>query len=469
MVRNSRPRRMALLVAGILIGTALGAGAAAASHSSASSAFSRPLVIPPVVTDSNITLTAAETDVQILPGAKTRMWTYNGSFPGPTIRRPTGQTTTVKGVNNLPSAAGSLTLHHHGNHSSPENDGHPDAFLYAPGGGSTTYTYTGKEAGGNERGAFQWYHDHRDHVTGRNVWMGLAGMFIYDDPADPQTLPAGEFDVPLLIADRSFDANNQLAYTYNSRGVTGDHILVNGVPQPYFEVGDRKYRLRILNASNFRSYDLALSNGQSFLQIGTESGLLPAPVQRSRILIGPAERVEVVVDFANQLNGQIVLENRRAWGSQSQLMQFRVTRDLTDNSSVPATLRSLPSLDSPSAVTRTFEFGQKDGWWTINGRIFDSNRVDARPKLNTTETWVLKNMGWSDHVIHIHDVDQQLVSRNGAAPAPYELMKESWNISRGQTVVVKLKFTGHVGRYVFHCHVLEHEDKAMMTQFEVVR
>ena len=307
MVRESRLRRAAPLVAGLLIGTALGAGAAAPIAAADPPAFSRPLVIPRVLTGTNITLTAKLADVQILPGAKTRMWTYNGTFPGPTIRRPTGQTTTVTLVNNLPPIAGELTLHNHGNHSTTENDGQPDAFLAALGGGSVTYTYTGTEGGGNERGAFQWYHDHRMDVTGRNVWMGLAGMYIIDDPADPQTLPKGEFDVPLLIADRSFNATNQLAYRFDPTGVTGNHILVNGVPQPYFKVGDRKYRLRILNASNSRSYLLALSNGQSFIQIGTESGLLPAPVRRSRILIGPAERVEVVVDFANKLNQKIVL------------------------------------------------------------------------------------------------------------------------------------------------------------------
>jgi len=469
VIRPTRIQRVVLLVGG-LVGASFVAAAVAPIDASHPSAFSRALVIPRVLTGSNITLTAAETLVQVLPGAKTRMWTYNGSFPGPTIRRPTGQTTTVTLVNKLPIAAGELTLHNHGNHSSRENDGQPDSLLAPPGGGVVKYTYTGTEAGGNERGALQWYHDHRMDVTGRNVWMGLAGMYIIDDPADPQTLPKGEFDVPLLIADRSFGSGNQLAYKFNLAGVTGDHILVNGVPQPYFNVGDRRYRLRILNASNFRSYDLALSNGQAFLQVGTESGLLPKPVKRSRILIGPAERVDVVIDFAGRLNQKIVLQNLAAQGSLRQLMQFRVTRDLTDKSSVPATLRPLPTLDATSAVTRTFEFAQAriGKLWTINGQTFDPDRVDAQPRLGTTETWILRSRGGSDHLIHIHDVDQQLVSRNGAAPAPYELMKETWNISGGQTVVVKLKFTDHLGKFVFHCHVLEHEDMAMMAQFEVV-
>ena len=152
---------------------------------------------------------------------KTRMWTYNGTFPGPTIRRPTGQTTKVTLVNRLPAADGELTLHNHGNHSTTESDGQPDDFLAAPAGGSVTYTYTGTEDGHNERGAMQWYHDHRMDVTGRNVWMGLAGMYIIDDPADPKTLPKGEFDVPLMLADRKFDANNQITYRFDHNGVPG--------------------------------------------------------------------------------------------------------------------------------------------------------------------------------------------------------------------------------------------------------
>jgi len=470
VVRPSRPSRLVPLIAAVLIGTALGAGAVAPARAVTAPAFSRPLVIPRVLTGSNITLTAKLADVQILPGTTTRMWTYNGTFPGPTIRRPTGQTTTVTLVNNLAAAAGELTLHNHGNHSTAESDGQPDAFLAAPSGGSVKYTYTGKEAGGNERGALQWYHDHRMDVTGRNVWMGLAGMYIIDDPADPKTLPKGEFDVPLMITDRSFDAKNQLAYKFDANGVTGNRILVNGVPQPYFKVGDRKYRLRILNASNSRSYDLALSTGQSFIQIGTESGLLTAPVRRTHMLIAPAERVEVVIDFAKRLNQKIVLQNLAATGSLRQLMQFRVTRDLTDNSSVPTKLRPLPALDTTSAFTRTFEFGRNrfTNLWTINGQVFDPNRVDAQPRLGTTETWILKNKSSTNHVVHIHGVDQQLVSRNGVAPAAYERLKETWNLKGGETVVVKMKFTDNIGSFVFHCHILEHEDAGMMAQLDVV-
>ena len=471
MIRPSPAARRALLAGTLLIIASFGTAAAPPAEAVTVVPFSRPLLIPKVLTGSNITLTAKLADIQILPGAKTRMWTYNGMFPGPTIRRPTGHTTAVTLVNNLPAAAGELTLHNHGNHSTPENDGQPDDRLAATGGGSVTYTYTGTENGGNERGAMQWYHDHRMDVTGRNVWMGLAGMYIIDDPADPKTLPKGAFDVPLMLTDRTFDANNQIHYNpAGNVGLMGNRILVNGVPQPYFNVGDRKYRLRILNASNARSYELALSNGQAFTQIGTDSGLLPAPIKRTRISIAPAERVDVVIDFARKLGQKIVLQNVAADGSLRQLMQFRVTRDLTETSSIPSKLRALPKLDATSAVTRTFVMSRSrtTGQWLINGLAFDPNRIDASPKLGTTETWIFRNGSSSIHVVHLHDVDQQLVSRNGVPAKPWERMKESWNLDIGETIVLKVKFTDNLGKYVFHCHILEHEDDAMMAQFEVV-
>ncbi len=428
--------------------------------------FLQPLPIPQTLTGSEIDITAQEADVPIFAGTPTRMWTYNGTFPGPLIRRPTGTHTQIHFRNDLPISAGSLSLHNHGNHSTPESDGQPTTFLVPPG-GSRTYHYTGLEDGKNERGAMQWYHDHRDGVTARNVWMGLAGLYIIDDPDDPQTLPSGQHDVPLAISDRSFDANNQISYQFQSNGVTGDHALVNGLPQPYLDVADRKYRLRILNASNIRNYQLELSNGQAMTQIGTESGLLPAPVSRQSILLSPAERADIVVDFNGLLGQQIVLRNTLENGALSQLAQFRVNSHQIDTSSVPSTLRPQENIGTPT-VTRTFDFSRNGGQWRINGLPFDANRVDAQPVLGTTERWILRNSGGWDHTVHIHDVDQQLISRNGQPPTPDELTKESWYIGGGQEVEVKMKFSDHTGRYVFHCHVLEHEDDAMMGQFEVV-
>src|ERR1041385_5805692 len=301
------------------------------------SPFSHPLLFPPVSTDANVSIGIDETCVQILDGPCTNMWTYGGTYPGVTIRRPTGQTTNVTFTNHCDPDAGEMTVHNHGNHSTSDNDGQPDTLLI-PTGGSRTYIYDGLEEGMPQRGKMQYFHDHRMDVTGRNVWMGLTGMYIVDDPADPQTLPSGEFDLPLAIADRQFDANNQIPYVLNPDGVTGDKILVNGVYQPYFEAGDRKYRLRILNASNARTYFLTLSTGDQFIQIGTESGLLPAPVSRTGMRIGSAERLDVVVDFAGKLGQNVYLTDLLTG---TPLLEFGVTQHLVDDSSIPPTLRSL--------------------------------------------------------------------------------------------------------------------------------
>lgn len=446
--------------------TPAGAGTATSSPTPSPGPFGTPLNIPPVITSANPSISMEEACIQILPGPCTNMWTYNGVFPGPTIRRPTGQTTYVTFANNLPPAAGEMTIHHHGNHSSSDNDGQPHHHLI-PAGQSLMYTYEHMEDGEPERGATQWYHDHRMDVTGRNVWNGLAGMYILDDPADPGTLPSGEFEVPLIVMDRQFDAGNQIPYTFSSNGVVGATQLVNGVYQPFLEVGDRKYRFRILDASNARVYNLALTSGDSFTQVGTESGLLPAPVSRSEIEISPSERMDVVVDFAGKFGQTFYLTDTR---SGNDLLQFRVEQDVSDDSIVPATLRPITDIGDP-VVTRTFAFSRSGAKWTINGKAFDPDRVDAQPLLGTTEKWVFTSStldGGALHTVHIHDVDQQCISRNGNPCEAWETTKEAWLLKPGDTLELKLKFTDHTGRFIIHCHFLEHEDSGMMTQFEVV-
>ncbi|MCA1833287.1 MAG: multicopper oxidase family protein [Actinobacteria bacterium] len=479
-----------------LFATALVALPLPAHSSPVITPFNVALPIPPTLSGTDITLTAAQTDVQVLPGAPTKMWTYNGSFPGPTIVATAGQQTRVTVVNNLPADIDrpEITLHQHGEHARSIDDGQPASYLIPPGIGVTTedsrmYTYDFTEGCTTcpERGAFQWYHDHRMDHTGRNIWMGLAGMVILKDPSKVSidaSLPNGARDVPLMVADRTFDDNNQIPYgAFNLEGRIGNATLVNGAPQPYFEVADAKYRFRILNASNTRSYDFALSDGAATVpmtQIATESGLLPAPATRSDILLGPAERAEVIVDFAGRSVGDtLVLQNLHTAGPNlSQVMQFRVTTHVSDDvGPVPATLRAEPSFGAlPVVATRTWLFGrdQLDGHWTINGHGFDPNTVDAHPKLGTAERWVFINTSEVDHIVHIHDVDWHIESRslgipleaNGLTGEPG--LRESFRLHPGEVVTVVSAFTDHTGIFVLHCHLLEHEDMAMMTQFEVV-
>jgi hypothetical protein len=207
-----------------------------------------------------------------------------------------------------------------------------------------------------------------------------------------------------------------------------------------------------------------LSTGDAITQIGTESGLLPAPVTRTVLDVGPSQRLDVVVDFAGKLGQELNLMDAF---QKVPLLKFRVNQHSTDTSTVPATLRSLPDIGEPT-VTRNFSFDFTSNHWTINGQRFDPNRIDARPVLGTTEKWIFTNPTGTTHMVHIHDVDQQCVSRNGSPCPPYEAMKETWSVHPGETLALKLKFTDHTGIYMLHCHILEHEDDGMMTQFEVV-
>ena len=220
----------------------------------------------------------------------------------------------------------------------------------------------------------QFYHDHLMGETGHESVDGAQGLYIIDDPADPATLPSGAYELPLVIADRQFDEDNQLQYFYDPAGVVGDKVLINGVYQPYLDVADRKYRLRILNGANARIYILTLSTGEAFTQIGTESGLLPAPVARTAMDFGPAERLDVVVDFAGKLGQELYLMDAY---KMVPLLKFRVTQHVTDTSVIPSTLRPLPDIGQPT-VTRNFSFDFTSNHWTINGLQFDPKQ-DRRP------------------------------------------------------------------------------------------
>jgi spore coat protein A, manganese oxidase len=455
--------------------------------------FLVPMPVPEERTGSDITIHIAQASVPALPGPQTPMYTYDGTFPGPTIRRPAGEATRVTFVNDLPPTAGEATVHRHGGHNSSSDDGQPNRGLIAPG-ASRTYTYELTEGGTPERAAFEWYHDHRLNRTGENLWRGLAGMFIVDDDVDTALpLPEGEFDVPILLAERTFDEDNELIDPFVGRTppgdeVAGEKVLANGRYQPFFDVADRKYRFRLLNASNFSLYELRLSNGTPLTQIGTESGLLPAPVTRSSILLGPAERAEVVVDFAGLLGEQVVLESVPrtdgggplgvgAGSRSADILQFRVTRDVHDDSSVPNQLRPLPALDTPAVPLPDrvwiaglgFDPERSGTAWTLNGKPYRDHIVEARPTVGTTETWLLTNPTPVSHVIHIHGTDFLTLSRNGRAPPPWEAgLKDTFLLDPGDSLVVAGRFTDHLGTFVVHCHMLEHEDHGMMGQYEVV-
>jgi len=458
--------------------------------------FEQALRIPKVLTGRDITIPMRRERVQVMPtGPKTWMWTYGGSFPGPTIKRPTGSMTKVTFVNDLPAGAGSMTVHQHGGHQSSADDGQPTRFLI-PIGGRRTYTYPLRDAGEPQPAAFRFYHDHRMDRTAENNWRGLQGMFLVTDERERRLgLPHGAYDVPLHLTDRSFTADNQLTDPFPGHDMhdwltgpqappndatVGKRILVNGQFAPYLRVKPGLYRLRVLNASTFSAYDLALSNGRSFAQIGTGTALLPRPVDRKDVLLGPAQRADVVVDFRGMRGQDVILstvprtDTRNGTGSRSAaIMQFRVRGTARQQSRVPERLRPVPALDVPQKVEKVWTFGlTKDGhgtFWSVDGKMFDPDRVDHRVRQGSVERWRLRNTSDMTHYVHLHEEEWRTVSRNGRPPLPWERgFEDTWRLDPGEYVDVAARFTDHPGLFMVHCHMLDHEDHGMMAQFEVV-
>ena len=497
-------RRLALRRALAVAGFAVVALAAAAPGALAwggydggvtATPFSVPLNIPPVAQPNSQDATTDYYNVyaeagwgQIIPGLTTRFWGYRTdvtvpassgpSFPGPTIEAKPGRRVSVHFTNRLGE---SLSMHLHGGHQQSASDGLPSDLVNPFGStvapfGEKTYVYPDPTRGIFETPRTMWYHDHARDVTAQHVWQGLAGFYLVKDYAAEAAahlnLPTGSYDVPLMILNRAFSTNGTMPYQDGS----GDQLLVNGSPQPYFQVEPRKYRFRMLNASNDDFYSLALSNSQAMVQVGNEGGLLAAPVSRTTISLAPAERADVVIDFSKIPMGTSVrLTGANSWRTGGDVMRFDVVKPLngTDTGPIATTLRTIAPLSTTGAVTRTFTLdrGYNGAKWTINGHGYDPNVYDATPKLGSTEVWTFQNNTGEDHPIHVHDVNFQVLSVNGKAPSATDRnagWKETVNVTGRSTVKVAAKFDDYTGTYVLHCHRLEHEDNMMMTQFKVV-
>jgi FtsP/CotA-like multicopper oxidase with cupredoxin domain len=427
---------------------------------------------------------------EILPGVQTEIWGYEGQYPGPTIRGRTRTADLVRHVNEL-DVEGSI--HQHGGHNPSDSDGFPNLFVMP--GTSRDYFYPNESAGGdpNENPSTLWYHDHAMDITGPNVYRGLAAFYLMTDDLEDELvasrrLPAASFDVPLVLQDRRFNPDGSLFYNpFEHDGFLGDVFVANGKAQPFFRVQRRKYRFRILCGSNARVYLLRLSTGAPFLQIGADSWLLPFAIQRDRMLLGMAERVDVVVDFRDAPD-EVFLENivvqndgRGPGGDLSnpavQVPGTPLVKFVVEGAPVPNDVTIAPGdpvrphtaiLPREIVTTRTFEFNRSSGAWQINGRFFDPGRVDASPALGSAERWILKNGGggwW--HPIHVHLEAHQLMSFNGQPPPVYNSFKKDTTLlGPGDVAEVFIRFRDHSGPIVFHCHNLEHEDMRMMGVFD---
>jgi spore coat protein A, manganese oxidase len=262
-------------------------------------------------------------------------------------------------------------------------------------------------------------------------------------------------------------------------GVLGDCILVNGAPWPVLDVTATRYRFRLLNASNARRYRLALDppppDGPAFVQIGSDQGLLPAPLGHEHIDIAQAERYDVLVDFSGYAPGtEVTLVNEFGRDGTSRVMRFRVTGRAADDSRVPARLTDFRPLTRADAVVeREFVFarGGADAHgmtlWTVNGAAFDPQRIDADPRLGSVELWRIRTLN-VEHPIHIHLAQFQVLEKGGNEPGPLDAgWKDTVDMDSGGNAELLVRFDGYRGRYVFHCHNLEHEDMMMMANFAV--
>ena len=430
---------------------------------------------------------------------QTQMWTYNGTFPGPALVHYRGKPTAVRRINDLnPNYRGfgivETVLHHHGGWQDPVDDGWPMDFI-------TPGTYKDylipNQTQEDERSYWAstlWYHDHMaDHSSG-NVYHGLAGVALQFDDVDsdnendtnPQALrlPSGQYDVPLVFNDYILNQDGSLFFDQmEDKGQIGNLFCVNGKVQPYVRVAARKYRFRLLCASQARHYNLSLSNKASFHLIASDGGLLEAPLETKSVYMAPGERYEIIVDFSRYPVGtQLALINDvdQKDGNKPDSVGrvaipqvlFVVDRQAEDPSLLPAVLQHIPSprLDTVVA-TRRLVFHRRNGAWQINDRFWDPERPLFACKLNTAERWTIAvgGGGWH-HPFHLHVENFRVLSRNGRLPPVHERgRKDVLNLPGGQEAEIFVEFHKYVGRYTVHCHNLGHEDLAMMGWVNVVR
>ncbi|MET7364115.1 multicopper oxidase domain-containing protein [Streptomyces sp. NPDC005562] len=435
--------------------------------------FAVPLPKMPVLRPTFRTATADHYDVtmrparrEILPGIQTDLLTFDGNFPGATIKARTGRPVIVRQRNKL---AVPTSVHLHGASVTQANDGDPMDTL-APG-GERLYTYPNKQSH-----ASLWYHDHAHHVESENVYRGLHGSYLLTDSLEESLpLPKGEYDVVLAIRDAHFDAAGQLMYVMDDQERTT--LLVNGAPYPYFQVAARKYRLRFANMSNQRFYSLRLADGSDIVQVGSDGGLLERPHTTSSFLLSPGERVDAVVDFSRYAVGEkVVLENTLIFAGTpeqvGQVMRFDVVRTAPDPSSVPEVLRTLPALPAPTnerTITMQMDEGVAHPKGYMDGKSYDPARVDSSIRFGASEIWTVTNTNTRvPHNFHMHLVQFRVLERAGKPPAPGEAgLKDTVIVAAGETVKLQATFDSYRGTYLYHCHMLDHSAMGMMATMKI--
>ncbi len=438
-------------------------------------AQSDTLLAPPVLKNHSktphvveVTLTAAPARLALLPGKVTDVFAYNGRVPGPTLEVHEGDSVIVHFWNRLPEAT---TIHWHGMHLAANMDGSP---LYPiPPGARTDYVFKVEEG----KAGTYWYHPHVDKRTGYQVAKGLYGALIVRAAKSP--LPASIPEKLLILSDNRFgpdgspdfpDPDSAAGQIDMENGREGPVLFVNGQLDPAIAIKSGEVqRWRVINASAARVYRLAMP-GQKLLWVGSDGGLFEKPEEVDDIVLANSERVELLVRgtgapgtraaFVTLPYDRYDVHTRPAdWNQSHDLarLEYATTAPVTPVA-IPEVLRPVPVLDTTQvADTKVVTFTQG----LINGKRMDMNRIDLRSRLGTTEIWEIDNLVGMDHPFHLHGFRFQILDRNGV-PERVRRWKDSVNVPKHETVRLIVRFDNFAGKWMFHCHILDHEDEGMM-------
>ncbi|MCF6190470.1 MAG: multicopper oxidase domain-containing protein [Cocleimonas sp.] len=439
-------------------------------------------------------------------GVNTPTLGLNQSYLGPVLRAKRGDTVSINVSNHINEVT---TVHWHGMTLPANMDGGPHQAI------PPNKTWTSRFQIRQEAGTL-WYHSHAMHKTGPQVYHGLAGMFILDDEgSDKLGLPNeyGVDDIPCTIQDRRFNQDGSFSYMSmmpdRMMGMMGSIVLVNGVVTPTLVAKKTLLRLRLHNGSNARTYNLAFSDGRPFHVIASDCGFLHKPFQTNQVRLAVAERVEILVDVSDRKEVLLKSLASSAGGMMGMMPMMQMNNKALNIMTidarqakqsarkVPAVLRNSTLNLNPKAATATRQFelemgmmgrggmggmmggmmnrmdnGGRDGMFRINGKSMDINRIDFQVKANSTEIWEISNASPMAHPFHVHNVQFRILDRNGKRPHPSESgLKDVVLVHGNERVRIIMKFPEYSDAkvpYMYHCHILEHEDQGMMGQFVVV-
>ncbi len=460
-----------------------------------------PLTIPPALTGTSFNLNVQSGIQSFYTGINTPTYGINGPWMSPTIIVNKGDSITLNVVNTLNVKT---TMHWHGLHVAPQNDGGPHQIILP----STSWIPSFKIR--NQAGTF-WYHPHGAGQTDPQVSKGLAGLFIVHDADElalniPQTY--GVDDIPIIVQSKEFDILKQIAIA----GEMDTALFVNGTLNPYFDAPEQVIRFRLLNGSSLRTYNFGFSNNQTFYQIATEGGIIDASLALTRLHLSPGERAEILVNFTGMLGQTIYLKSygselpKGIYGADTVGYGIDTIAEYHDNflngtdfdllkiTVVPPTagaINTIPvnlipynlysianSTNNRRIVMDTIRLlpadvpNRAEGPFGMNDKTFDMDSINEIVYLNTTEIWTLVNKTLVAHPFHIHDVQFNIIEKSGLPPPASETgWKDVVLVMPNDSVKFITRFddfTNDTVPYMFHCHLLHHEDDGMMGSFVVI-